>query len=241
MAFTYFKMADFIVDFLFGKTSATKMNQSIRYIAEDVLGDPSANANKPNFSGITATAATAVAAQMSATDAQTIATTMGATGANTVAASRTRATGTSVGAGGVAISSSSSTYASGTDTGSFVDVTNLSVTITTSGRPVRIGLMPVTGGALNRTDGAIEAVNITSRPYIEAHFRILRGVTSVSESTLAQILTDGDSGQTVGVPASAIQFIDDVAAGTYTYKFQCRPTDASNIQVYHVKMFAYEL
>lgn len=154
---------------------------------------------------------------------------MTSTGANAIAATRTRATGSSVAAGGVAISSSCGDFVK--STAGVVDVTNLSVSITTSGRPVYLCL--INDNALfgylsiGQTSGATATLTIY---FNRAGSTIGQYVESV---------TAGSSGA-IRIPGCAISFIDPVGAGTYTYKIQCDVTSGS-AAIDGVKLCAFEL
>jgi len=47
--FTYTKIADFILDDLFGFASSNAIKDNTRYIAEDILGDPASNSDASAF------------------------------------------------------------------------------------------------------------------------------------------------------------------------------------------------
>jgi len=156
--------------------------------------------------------------------------------ANTIAAAVTRATGTTVAAGGVAISSSSG--AASTSSTSLVDVTNLTVTITTSGRPVSLYLIPNTSG-----DSFIR-VSASGASDAEGEFVIIRDATTISTHTLAIEADDSPVFALLrnACPSSAISMVDVVAAGTYTYKVQFRATSSARvILVNNSRLVAYEL
>lgn len=139
---------------------------------------------------------------------------MTSTGANAIAASRTRATGTTVGTGGVAVSADCGNV---TLTTSFVDVTNWSVTITTSGRPVYIGLI---NGTFSTGSGNTTAI------------ALYRDVTAVAAATVTASLE----------PVSIFWTLDAVAAGTYTYKIQAEKVLSSPAcAIGNGKLVAYEL
>jgi hypothetical protein len=98
----------------------------------------------------------------------------------------------------------------------FIDVTNLSVTITTSGRPVVLMLIP--DGSANQYD-----VTATSGSAI---FAFDRGGSFIA--------------RWYGGSNRAMMFFDPVAAGTYTYKMRVSPNSASLLVNYAV-LVAYEL
>lgn len=140
-----------------------------------------------------------------------------------------RATGTTVAAGGVAISASCGAFTISST--SFADVTNLSVTITTTGRPVVLQLISDGNGT---NDAAIED-NGTSTQL--SRIKLLRGSTvigtyQVKDATLqvqAQMFAGG------------IAHLDPVAAGTYTYKLQARGGSTSTLSISYCKLVAYEV
>lgn len=144
-----------------------------------------------------------------------------------------RPTGQTVGIGGFATSPSSGSFAS-TST-SPVDVTGLSVTITTTGRPVMIGLIADGGG----TTTQLSTVNFGNlQP--SGQFLILSGSTVIA-SYVMNTTTWGTT-ETLLVPASSVSYIDAPAAGTYTYKAQVVVVSAStSFDVINCKLYAYEI
>jgi hypothetical protein len=135
---------------------------------------------------------------------------------------------------GQQISSSGSGVFTTTST-SAVDVTNLSVTITTTGRPVYIGL--------------IHDSSISSLSYIgcsdldngcQSEVKILRDATLISNSFLWS-QSVGSSTSFHMVPTSSVNHIDTPAAGTYTYKIQTLAGSGDTAHVIYAKLVAYEL
>lgn len=162
--------------------------------------------------------------------------TIEAASANTIADTRTRSTGTSVGAGGVAISNSSGLYSR--STASYQDVTNLSVTITTTGRPVKLFLIP-DGSANNSCVGPTHVTN----DFVNTSLKFVRDSTDIGIAYF-ELAADGTTVNTVAALAapSSICTVDAVVAGTYTYKIQARGNGAnSSMIVYYCKLVAYEL
>jgi hypothetical protein len=140
----------------------------------------------------------------------------------------TRATGTSVAAGGVAISATSG--AAFTTGASFVDVTNLSVTIVTTGRPVYVGLI---SGATGDSDGRVYVNGSAPASGVCAILRDGVQITSHGVST---------SGTNNGSPCGSISHIDaGLAAGTYVYKLQFKSISGAEITVDDAKLVAYEI
>lgn len=134
---------------------------------------------------------------------------------------------------GQQVSSSSGVYS--TSSGSYVDVTNLSVTITTTGRPVYVGLQSdgTAGGSLNGGHNA-GAQGLGG-------FEILRGATVITGVAVGTIAA-GAASVYVSVPHSTLHVIDVPAAGTYTYKVQAKTITAGGFAgVENAKLVAYEL
>jgi len=99
-------------------------------------------------------------------------------------------------------------------------VTNLSVTITTSGRPVYIGMIDD-----GTTDGSSTYSYITYSSSTTSFVLIKRGSTTIVAA---------QSG--ANAPVSSISTVDIVAAGTYTYTIHA----FSNTTISHAKLFVRE-
>lgn len=126
----------------------------------------------------------------------------------------------------IGISSSSSTFS--TSSTSYVDVTNLTTTITTTGRSVFIGIC---------ADQLNEAF-IQATP-AGAHFLFVQdGTVSISESFMST-----PSGPSLAIPPSSFWIIHTPSAGTIVYKLQVKAqTQASPlVRVENVRLIAYEL
>lgn len=138
-----------------------------------------------------------------------------------------------MGALGQQVSSSSGTYSSVTT--SFADVTNLTVTITTTGRPVRLELI---------SDGSQSEIVLnssTDRATLQA--KILRGASTVASYAFELQAATGTAGalETFLAP-SVVSHVDVVAAGTYTYKVQAKKSSVNDSpSIDNVKLIAYEL
>ncbi|MGD0455916.1 MAG: hypothetical protein ABSB69_20200, partial [Solirubrobacteraceae bacterium] len=144
-----------------------------------------------------------------------------------------------------------------------VAVTNLSVTIVTGGRPVRVFIQ--NDGSGNRSTVVSTAATFGNTPNSSVYF--LRGATTlsvegtgslcaISSSSPATTTASPSSGQTytttvtttstaamsTSVPASAFQYTDIVAAGTYTYSIQVAGSlfSATNTAVNNAVLVAYE-
>lgn len=131
--------------------------------------------------------------------------------------------------------SSTSTGNYPTNSSSFVDVPNLTVNATTSGRPVVITVVP---------DGT------TSEAFIQAggtgtniiiNFQILRDATVIATHRLGYFQAAGGS-NSISVPVSSIFAYDTPSAGTYVYKVQIRAATASTTaQITYAKLLVREL
>lgn len=162
---------------------------------------------------------------LSFVSADNIGSAMTSTGSNAISAVRTRATGTTVAAGGIAISASSGSFSSGT--ASNVNVTNLSVTITTSGRPVR--LLITAASNPSGFPGSVIFHNGTGASNLEFN----RGGSQITAYSI------GNAVQRI-IP-SAFEYVDPVAAGTYTYTVQVTVGTSTTLQVTDCILIAYEL
>jgi hypothetical protein len=112
-------------------------------------------------------------------------------------------------AAGLQVSASCGNFS--TTSTSLVNVTNLTVTITTLGRPVRIWLQD--DGTANSSYFAVSGVNNSMT------IALFRGVTQLT-STLAIVST----ANLLSAPLSSFSYIETPAAGTYTYKIQASGT-----------------
>ncbi len=144
-----------------------------------------------------------------------------------------RTTGTTVAAGGVAISTASGSFT--TTSTSLTDITNLTVTIITTGRPVFVGLIGGYVGAACPTGDFCQAI-----------FALLRGSTNLTGSLPTQSGTAGSGtlNPSVRLPAGAVYFVDvGATAGTYTYKAQALATNlvGGNRAECSAYLVAYEL
>lgn len=162
------------------------------------------------------------------------------TGANIAAATITqdklaaRAVGTTVAAGGVAQSASSASYVS--PGGGQQTITGLTVTITTTGRPVWVGFVPVQGAT-------------ASGFYIfRAGTANVFSTISITQGANSWNTPIGGTGTGAGtfafyIPPHLIGTVDTTVngvAGTYTYVGK-ENTTAGDLNVTDVRLVAYEL
>ena len=140
-----------------------------------------------------------------------------------------------VGVGGIAVSPACVSFATTSVTP--VDVTNLSVTITTIGRPVRVELVANIPFSIN--PGIYSSK--TGTGITGGMFSISRDATPVDYFYFDQ---EGDTSSPsyMAMPASSVSTTDIVAEGTHTYKVHAAANYSSTtINVYDVKLVAYEL
>lgn len=160
--------------------------------------------------------------------------TIGRAGQTTTIAGMTRG---SLPAVGQQISTSCGDFS--TSTGIFADVTNLSVTITTTGRPVVLALYSDGNG----TDASFLGTWSTGPALtsVLSDFIVLRGATEVARWDIG---AGGSSSALLAayVAPPGIVLLDPVGAGTYTYKVQARNNTATTVAaVKFCKFAAYEL
>ncbi len=141
---------------------------------------------------------------------------------------------TKLAAVGQQISTSSGSFS--TSSTSLVDVTNLTVTITTGGRPVMVFLIPKTDG----TSGYLDVTEGTGGGSTLAAIAFFRDATKIFNSLIGgSVLLNTEQ---FIVPPGSFSTIDAVGAGTYTYKVQANVGSASDsLQVTEVMLVAYEL
>lgn len=146
---------------------------------------------------------------------------------------------------GQQLSSSSGTFS--TNSATLTDVTNLSVSITTTGRPVMIMLVP-DGTANISFVAAYQATNVDTGP--QAEFAILRDAAVVARHSVMAFhsASGGDTEHisTIAVPVGSISMVDTPGAGTYTYKIQATYSSSTvttdmYAEVFYAKLLVYEL
>jgi hypothetical protein len=125
---------------------------------------------------------------------------------------------------GQQISASSSSWYSASS--SYVDVTNLTVTITTTGRPVFIGLVP---------DGSENPALVGHADTGEVHYKLV-----IDGSTTAGIFVVAGYGY-LQAPVSSISTTIIPAAGSHTFKLQAKKVSGGQMRVDYCKLIAFEL
>ena len=124
------------------------------------------------------------------------------------------------------ISSSSSAFS--TTSATFVDITNLTVSITTKGGRVMLACVPD-----ESTSGSYFEVNRVGGG-AGAYIQLFRAAVAIDQ---ARMLTGSDQ---LRFPPGSVVFTDKPSAGTYAYKLQVQVAgDTFNAR--YVKLLAYEL
>ncbi len=126
------------------------------------------------------------------------------------------------------ISSASGSFNRGSG---FADVTNLSVTIKTSGKPVLLALIG---------DGSNACSVGTDNDEYVCNLRYVRGVTTVVTFRL-QGVDDPGHNYDYHIPGCSYTHIDRPPAGTYTYKVTASGTATTAVNVFNCKLVAYEV
>lgn len=135
---------------------------------------------------------------------------------------------------------SSSSVAFTSSSTSPVNVTNLSVTIVTTGRPVVVGLIsdgpssPCSlGGVINPGSSLDNLVNILRDGSTIASYDV-RIAGTVSSGSITVVRNN--------VPCSAVVTVDITpTAASHTYTIQAVATSGGSVEVLNAKLFAYEL
>lgn len=126
---------------------------------------------------------------------------------------------------------SSSTDANTITSSSYTDLPNLTVSITTTGRPVILAVV---------ADGSTNSMCAASPTSLGkgTEFQILRDSTQIARY---RMLYNIGSAATLSIPLS-LMHLDAPAAGSYTYKIQARSIDnATATGIIYAKLVAYEL
>ena len=139
----------------------------------------------------------------------------------------------------------SSNYSSTTE----ADIPNLSVNITTTGRPVVVGMMARDGAAASyiamQYGGSSFGQPFAESPFYGVIYFDLDG-SNIAKYMLSQTATSTNAGQERGWPSSSFSYVDtSAAAGNHTYKARWALDPAGNanaiLQCWAVRLFAYEL
>jgi hypothetical protein len=134
---------------------------------------------------------------------------------------------------GQQLSSSSGSFSTSSTT--YVDVTNLTVTITTSGRPVWVCVIPDGSGSQSTIEITRNAAGATS------NIQLVRDVTALTNVSFAVAAV----GATTVAQQSLVGpfYLDVIGAGTYTYKVIAKVTSGTSSELLSIsnwKLLAYE-
>lgn len=136
---------------------------------------------------------------------------------------------------GQAISSSSGIFS--TNSTSLTTVTGVSVSLTTTGRPVIVALQSDSTGSAAELDVSSNGFNFATM-----NVAILRGGSVISNQQIKCAGSAFMNSVAIEVPASSIHFLDVVAAGTYTYTLQISATQGGGpASIRNAVLVVYEL
>jgi hypothetical protein len=132
--------------------------------------------------------------------------------------------------------STTSTGTFGTTSLTYVDVTNLTVTITTTGKPVEIYLVPADAVA----ESYVGVTTPTTGTVAAGSFKLVRGVTDIG---IYAVSISGASASLANyTPSGHIRFFDQPSAGAHTYKIQAKAANGtSSVGIFNCKVIAREL
>lgn len=135
------------------------------------------------------------------------------------------------------LSSSSTGTFSGTSSGAYAAVTNATVTITTTGRPVLITLVPDgtnTENYLAADDSANSDVN--------AGFALYKDGNAIGSQIIRNYVSTGGTVASIKVPVSTLTFFDTPTAASHTYALYYKSGSATiTTSVYKAKLLVREL
>jgi len=136
---------------------------------------------------------------------------------------------------GQQISASSGAFS--TTSFTFVDVTNLNATITTTGRPVVISIISDGSGNYSYL-GTFFNAGATA---YGLNINILRSGTEVARHKVEHGLSSTSFETSFYIPSSFIYHVDVLPAGTYTYKIQMHSLFGAPVYLNYSKLCVYEL
>lgn len=135
-----------------------------------------------------------------------------------------------------------------TTSGTYTNVTNCSVSLTTTGRPVIVACVPADGSAGTfSADRNYDGPNQVSRCAVSARINVTgHATTTIGETTMA-VQTDapappgGIVTPTCFWPASSVWTLYAATAGTYTFTLQVKSNGTDTVAATAIKLVAYEL
>lgn len=135
--------------------------------------------------------------------------------------------------GGMAISNSSGSF--NTASTSYVNVTNLSVTLTTGGNPVDVRL-------ISDTSGAISNISLTSGSALQGKIQLLNNGSVIHQSEIQS--TGSVNLNSLNIPVSSFNQVDTSVSGipgTYTYTVQIALISGNSIFLTNARLCAFEI
>lgn len=132
---------------------------------------------------------------------------------------------------GQQFSTSSGVFTTGS--GSYVPVTNLSVTITSTGKPIMVMLLPDGSGNVTKMT-AIDSAGGTAI----AQFEIKRDATTIATNQIGHDPSASASNKFIACP---FQCMDVIGAGSYTYTVNILVQTGTGASVEHFSLVAYEI
>lgn len=127
----------------------------------------------------------------------------------------------------------------GFSTTSTSDTLVATVSITTNGRPVRIALFPGSSSILGACRITMSTASTDTDNSTRGVFVLKRSSTEVAKS-IVDLTVPRISHQTV-MPGTMITFIDDLAAGTYTYNLYARTINTNTTLQVLGRLVVYEM
>lgn len=146
---------------------------------------------------------------------------------------------TTAGAGNVAFFALNGQASAGSSTSSFSNVTGFSLTITTTGRPVKI---EIGGGASGCGGPYVNIAGTSASVDASVFFQLARTGTSSATIPYGQIGIAHNGSVDPSINVSHMSAIDFPAAGTYTYQLQAELGSASSVGTISCVVYtAYEM
>lgn len=123
---------------------------------------------------------------------------------------------------------------------SYVDITNATITITTTGRPVILMVVP-DGSATSYIGIALTSPAAFVGRTIAAFIKLVRDASDVQTHVISDTAEQTASNIGLQLPANLL-FFDAPGAGTYTYKLQGIVNGADELlDLFNCRLVAYEL
>lgn len=129
--------------------------------------------------------------------------------------------------------------AQGTASATYIDITNMTINLTTTGRPVYVAVQSDGTGS-----AAYFQINNTASAFSTGigFIRFVRDATPIADYAMNYLMPGVTSSTFITYPAS-FSYIDVPAAGTYNYKAQFKAAGDVNQQLSanNIRLVAYEL